>query len=467
MMHALIEGTVVMLLALAAGRLCVDPKRRASLWLLALLVQPLVLLTAAAGLEWQPWVVSTEVTAAATATLDITASPSPFALLAYAYAAGLLWRALPWLRSLLWARRIVATAATPRPSHWQSVNATLAARRRAPRLRVHAQVGAPFLTGALRPTICIPEALEFCDADRARHVLLHEHAHWRAHDWWRAQSVELVACLLWFHPVVHLLRARFRADLELACDARVLEAGANARDYAHTLLELSREETNASAMALGMATKRSQLVERVACLMGPAPTRKQRRRWPLAVLGAIALAACTINPLPRMVYVLTEPPPFVIEAAAPLVEAVLSPVATIRVDPAPLDHNVATHAATAAGAVAPRSKPASATRDAAKADATMQMPQPAATSTAQLYRSLAQVAREDVPWPTAERTTSLALDAGIDPRFEEGLRKGRLERDQRIARNIDRAFMITGNIPLKPTIEIQPNGGGVKLRISE
>ena len=477
MMPSLLEGTLVMLLALVASRLCADPERRTSLWFAALLLQPLIVLTAASGLEWRPWNVAAPAAAALAVEVSPTASiGGPLTLAAFIYSAGILWRVWPWCRSIVWAHRIVATGAAPRPPHWQQLNASLASntRQRVPVLRVHSQVDAPFLTGALRPAICLPTALEFCDPAQARHVLLHEHAHWRANDWWRAQCVELVACLLWFHPLVHLMRAHFRRDLELACDARVLQTGADARDYARTLLQLSHPDAGSRAMALGMTTQRSQLVERVACILNRRRATGFARRWPVVMLGVAGLAACAINPLPRFVYEQIQPPPLVVNAAAtkfvdvPVSDSPASPGsdAIARVPPVP-SRGRAENAITSAALHpesrrAPLQAGASASTSATTDGTAMTRSEgPIPASSARLYRSLAQVARDEVPWPGVARVMPTRLDAPYDPRFEDGMRKGRLERDRRIERNVNRAFMITGRVPLAPSVKIQP--GSVRV----
>lgn len=461
MIASLLEGTLVLVLALATGQLCPDPQRRTALWFVALMVQPLILLTSAVGLGWQPWVVTQTVTPQFGA--PTPSSSSAFAFVACVYGAGWLLRALPWLRSLAWAHRIVASAAIPRPPHWRHLNAMLAqsSRRSVPLLRVHAAVDAPFLTGALRPAICIPTSLEFCDRTHARHVLLHEHAHWRANDWWRAQGVEFVVCLLWFHPLVHSVRARFRRDLELACDARVLEAGADAREYAHTLLQLSRADAGSGTMALGMATKRSLLVDRIACIVTRRPVAGFARRWPFAMLGAAGLAACAINPLPRVVYELIQPPPLSVEATSPIPTRGPPPPASMTVATPP---GTSVFTAAVFEAAAPRSVESGATTSPARPSAAstettearrIAIAEPHATTPASsvlLYKSLAQVALEDVPWPATDREAqpriATQIDTQFNQRFEEGMRKGRIEREQRIERNWGRAWMITGRIPL-------------------
>jgi hypothetical protein len=479
MIAALLEATLLLLLALAGGRLCADPRRRASLWFAALAVQPLVLATGVFGVGWQPWVVTQVQISADAAGAPIPVGNEPWPLyLIWGYAIGLASRALPWLRSLAWARRIVAAATSPEPTHWRDINAALARdlRRAPPRLRVHAGVPAPFLTGALRPAICIPAALEHCDPAQARHVLLHEHAHWRAYDWWRAQGVELVACLLWFHPLVHLLRRSFRRDLELACDARVLQTGADARAYADTLLQLASPDADSNAWAApAMAASRSQLVERIACILRPPPARAPARRWPLALLAAVGLAACAINPLPRVVHqwIAPAPTPRAAVIEAPERSRSTPPVPSGRADvPEPASATTPADSREAARAAQPRASVATVAapvrREASIAvvqAAEAREPERIPASTASLYQSLTQVAREGTPWPGGSAVAADRFETAADTRFESGMQRGRQQRDERRERNLNRVLALTGNVPFSPTFEIAP--GAVRVKLGE
>lgn len=104
------------------------------------------------------------------------------------------------------------------------------------RLRLHPS--GPAVLWAPRASILLPvDFLEHFDMDERRLVLRHELGHVRRGDPLWSLLAELVAALLWFHPLAWLSLPRFRLDQELACDEHVLRASPqDDAPYARTLL---------------------------------------------------------------------------------------------------------------------------------------------------------------------------------------------------------------------------------------
>ena len=97
----------------------------------------------------------------------------------------------------------------------------------------------PMAFGTRRPAILIPATADTWPEDRRRAVILHELAHVARYDC-LTQLLAFAACTLyWFHPAVWWVARRLRVERELACDDRVIAAGAPARDYAGHLLEIA------------------------------------------------------------------------------------------------------------------------------------------------------------------------------------------------------------------------------------
>jgi hypothetical protein len=97
--------------------------------------------------------------------------------------------------------------------------------------------------------------------DRRRAVLLHELAHIARHDC-LTQLLAAAACAVyWPHPGVWWVARRLRVERELACDDRVLQAGAHAREYAEHLLELAYALGGYRAPALVVSMARPRQVE--------------------------------------------------------------------------------------------------------------------------------------------------------------------------------------------------------------
>jgi hypothetical protein len=109
-----------------------------------------------------------------------------------------------------------------------------------------------------------------------------------------------IACAAyWFHPGVWYAARRLRIERELACDDRVLAAGAQADEYAGHLLELAYRWSGqrAPALVVGMASSR-KLEDRMRAVLDPARNRTapSRRMW---LVGA-AVGAALLLPLAAM-----------------------------------------------------------------------------------------------------------------------------------------------------------------------
>ena len=133
----------------------------------------------------------------------------------------------------------------------------------------------PMAFGTRRPAILLPAVAEIWSEDQRRSVLLHELAHVARHDC-LTQSLAAVACAIyWVHPGVWWIARRLRIERELACDDRVLAAGADPDSYASQLLEFAyslRVET-APALAVTMAAPTS-LEERLRALLDCGRNRR-------------------------------------------------------------------------------------------------------------------------------------------------------------------------------------------------
>lgn len=151
----------------------------------------------------------------------------------------------------------------------------------------------PLTFGTLEPTIVLPASSTGWADDRRRAVVLHELAHIARRDC-SAQRMTALACAgYWPHPGVWWAARRLRIERELACDDRVLAAGAGPREYAGHLLELAHSlgSAPAPATALGMA-RPGQLETRLLAVLDAARNRAPlgRRGRLIALTLALALA---------------------------------------------------------------------------------------------------------------------------------------------------------------------------------
>jgi len=98
----------------------------------------------------------------------------------------------------------------------------------------------PFVCGAWRPLLVLPESLaETLAPSQLRQILLHELAHVRRNDLIWGWAPTLVRIVFVFHPVVHWVVYRLRLERELACDQLAITYSENnPGDYANTLVHV-------------------------------------------------------------------------------------------------------------------------------------------------------------------------------------------------------------------------------------
>ena len=158
----------------------------------------------------------------------------------------------------------------------------------------------PITFGTLRPAVLVPSSTDAWSADRRRAVLLHELAHVARFDC-LTQLVGAVACAIyWPHPAVWLAARRMRIERELACDDRVLAAGAEPRAYAGHLLELAHSLRAAPALATALAMARARDLEiRLLSIVDAARNRaglpRNRSAIALATAMAVLLPMATLR----------------------------------------------------------------------------------------------------------------------------------------------------------------------------
>jgi beta-lactamase regulating signal transducer with metallopeptidase domain len=151
----------------------------------------------------------------------------------------------------------------------------------------------PMTWGTLSPKILLPAEARAWPAERRRLVLLHELAHVARCDSLSRSAASLACALYWFHPGAWLAARRLRLEQEFAADDRVLAAGAGARSYALSLLELARcvEDKSWPDHAPAMAGA-CQLERRLLSIT--APVHRERPGTAFLSVSAAAAVAATL-----------------------------------------------------------------------------------------------------------------------------------------------------------------------------
>jgi Antirepressor regulating drug resistance, predicted signal transduction N-terminal membrane component len=207
---------------------------------------------------------------------------------------------LPTVFASMAARRRVGRARDVTGAEWTSLIAearsALGTGRHA-RVSISDEVGVAMTLGFFSPVVILPRNVESWTAPQRRMVLLHELAHVRAADWLFALGARVMCALLWFHPGAWWLAAELRETCELACDDRVLAAGARRSDYAELLVDVAERLSGRSTphgVALALARPRG-LRGRLSAVLDA-----QRDVHPLArgsAVTALALTVCLAAPM--------------------------------------------------------------------------------------------------------------------------------------------------------------------------
>lgn len=217
----------------------------------------------------------------------------PGTLLLGAYLAGAALLLVRLARQQRRLARVGATAPAVTAPEWMEALSAGRAElgiRRPVRLVRAGPAAMPMTWGAVHPVVAVPEEAEAWPAERRDAVLLHELAHVARFDS-LAQAAAAVACALyWFHPGAWLLARQLRRESEVACDDRVLLAGARPHAYAGELLAVARSFSAAAApaLAVGMASP-SQLESRLRALLDAGRARRAPG-WPIRAAAACVTA---------------------------------------------------------------------------------------------------------------------------------------------------------------------------------
>ncbi|MEN5061570.1 M56 family metallopeptidase [Luteimonas sp. TWI1416] len=277
------------------------------------------------------------------------------------WAAGVLVMAVGTLRGWREARALVRSA---RPCTDASLTQALALAceahglRRAPVLRISAQIASPQLVGALRPTLLLPDQTAL-DSDELDMALTHELVHLRRGDLWLGWVPTLARHLLFFHPLVHLAVREYGIAREAACDAAVVAGDHRCRHgYGRLLVRLGVTPGRPACLASASPTFLS-LKRRLTMLQTTHSSSRLGASLLLlgvAVAGVLPLrlvaapAASAVPPVPAAAATPTRPVlPVAPSAPATPARPAISAAAAAALSPAEIAE-IATSAAQAAEA---------------------------------------------------------------------------------------------------------------------
>jgi beta-lactamase regulating signal transducer with metallopeptidase domain len=289
---------------------------RALAWRSAVVVLLLIFIGRQFPLHWMAWIVPAtlaaplvalgrvqvmSVNAILGATDPSSVGMSVAAMLLFVYAIGLLAVSGSTLTGLWRARRVLRRA-RPADASWRratdDARAGLGIRRQV-RVLISRDVSVPITWGYWRPVVVLPASLASWTAAERRLVMLHEAEHARTGDWLFALAARAACAIYWFHPAVWWTAKQLHDDSELACDERVIAAGARRSDYADLLVRAVdlvagvRNDDALPALALsrsdGLRTRLSALLD------GRREVRPIARRWAAAAVTATLAASVPLS----------------------------------------------------------------------------------------------------------------------------------------------------------------------------
>jgi bla regulator protein BlaR1 len=149
----------------------------------------------------------------------------------------------------------------------------------------------PAVLGFLRPWIVLPRWLMDAPPTVRSTVVAHELEHIAARDQAWIVTAQLITILLpWNLPLWWFMR-RFRAAIEIDCDARVLGRGTDPAQYADVLLAVGQHGPASAYVAVTLIEPVTQLERRIRIML-TKPRSASIGRVSAAATVAAALAAC-------------------------------------------------------------------------------------------------------------------------------------------------------------------------------
>jgi len=159
--------------------------------------------------------------------------PSFVVIIRFVYFAGAVVSLAALLLSLIRLARIGLTSKDVNHPTWIRVATEIAGEygiRPSVRLRESRSPSVLATWGLLRPRVVVPAGSRQWTEERIRVVLGHELAHVRRRDWLVQLVVEVFRTVLWFNPLLWIVRRRLRQESEHACDDAVLNRGVPASE---------------------------------------------------------------------------------------------------------------------------------------------------------------------------------------------------------------------------------------------
>ena len=161
-----------------------------------------------------------------------------------------------------------------------------------PQLRIKKGLTSPVVAALFRPVIILPASAIHWSYETQKMAILHELGHIQRKDLWFRLAAEITCAIHWYNPLVWWLRAKLLTQCEYACDALVVSAGADRKNYISALCDVV-ESAMAEARPQGLMAMadHAPLKLRVNRLLGGT---RIGRPW-LAIIAAVLTTATALG----------------------------------------------------------------------------------------------------------------------------------------------------------------------------
>lgn len=162
----------------------------------------------------------------------------------------------------------------------------------------------PVLIGWVRPTILLPYDYSLLySAEELRYILLHELQHYKNKDIGKQMVSYWIDVVFWFQPVLRWAMRRLRKDIELGCDAAVLNRLNKEQAIKYGLLLIKQGQQHNKMLhtyntGVYWQPNHSQLTERIEQIskqISAKPSKRKRLQGGLAIL-ILSFILLPINP---------------------------------------------------------------------------------------------------------------------------------------------------------------------------
>ncbi|ADV81526.1 TonB family protein [Terriglobus saanensis] len=107
-------------------------------------------------------------------------------------------------------------------------------------LQISEKVSGPVTLGFRKPVLLVPPRfMEGCTAQDLLSAFAHECAHMERHDFAKNLFYEVVSLVLFFHPVVWMLKSQIAQTREMVCDGMAVDRAIDSHSYTQSLLRLA------------------------------------------------------------------------------------------------------------------------------------------------------------------------------------------------------------------------------------